>query len=234
MNPIILMQEKIEYKAPTSVASSVWGDCWMIGVTGMDGCASKYIVAASAGGARNAAFCSWDYYEQSIAAYHCQPPSLLVSPEAPTARSSVSEQARVSSPKDQRCPGSNLGFKKWLDRSSSFSLRSGATAATTKTLKRSSSLNNSIVTRSAIAKAESKVADLPLWWYRPCGALIASAASGLRTVSLYDIRDGDLVMQWDTKKSIAAMKYSSPLQWRTRGELPYPDFLILGACIVIL
>lgn len=203
----------------------------MIGVTGMDGCASKYIVAASAGGARNAAFCSWDYYEQSIVAYHCQPPSLVVSPEAPTAHSSVGEQARVSSPKDQRCAGSNLGFKKWLDRSSSFSLRSGGTAATTKTLKRSSSLNNSIVTRIAIAKAESKV---PLWWYRPCGALIASAASGLRTVSLYDIRDGDLVMQWDTKKSIAAMKSSSPLQWRTRGEVPYPVFLILGACIVIL
>jgi hypothetical protein len=48
---------------------------------------------------------------------------------------------------------------------------------------------------------------------------MAAAATSLTNMALYDIRDGDNVMRWDTKMAIASLDYTSPLQWRDRGKL---------------
>lgn len=211
------LQEKSEYRGPHDLAPGVWGDCWLIRAAGTDGRSNKYIVAASAGGAMDSAFCSWDYYDRSITAYHCQPPSLPTSPGGFNTGSTSLEQGAASSPRNQHGQGS---FKKWFERSSTFNLtRFSGNIGTKKTFQRSISMDNADLNRGASADVENRVREVPLWWYRPCGALLASAASGLRTVSLYDIRDGDVVMRWDTKKSVAAMSYCSPLQWRTKGGL---------------
>ncbi|KAK4427830.1 KIN14B-interacting protein [Sesamum alatum] len=57
------------------------------------------------------------------------------------------------------------------------------------------------------------------WWYKPCGPLIISTATCQRTVQIYDIRDGDQVMKWETQKPVMAMDYASPLHWRNRGKV---------------
>ncbi|KAJ6824605.1 deSI-like protein [Iris pallida] len=56
-------------------------------------------------------------------------------------------------------------------------------------------------------------------WYKPCGPLLISTASRQKTISAYDIRDGDLVMKWDVTSPVVSMEYSSPLQWRSRGKV---------------
>jgi hypothetical protein len=38
-------------------------------------------------------------------------------------------------------------------------------------------------------------------------------------VTAYDIRDGDVVMQWEVNNPVMAMEHSSPLQWRSRGNV---------------
>lgn len=57
------------------------------------------------------------------------------------------------------------------------------------------------------------------WWYKPCGPLLISTASGQKFASAYDIRDGDLVMKWETSSPVIGMDYSSPLQWRSKGKV---------------
>lgn len=57
------------------------------------------------------------------------------------------------------------------------------------------------------------------WWYKPCGPLIVVTASGQRVVRIYDIRDGEQIMKWVVPKPVLTMDYSSPLQWRNRGEV---------------
>ncbi|KAK6145927.1 hypothetical protein DH2020_019796 [Rehmannia glutinosa] len=57
------------------------------------------------------------------------------------------------------------------------------------------------------------------WWYKPCGPLITSTASGQRMVQIYDIRDGERVMKWELQKPVLAMDYASPLHWRNRGKV---------------
>lgn len=57
------------------------------------------------------------------------------------------------------------------------------------------------------------------WWYKPCGPLIVSGASGQRKVRTYDIRDGEQVLKWDLQRPMLSMDYSSPLQWRSRGKV---------------
>lgn len=59
----------------------------------------------------------------------------------------------------------------------------------------------------------------PEWWYKPCGPLMVSTASYQRTVRVFDIRDGDQVMKFDTQLPVTSMKYCSPLQWRDRGKI---------------
>jgi hypothetical protein len=57
------------------------------------------------------------------------------------------------------------------------------------------------------------------WWYKPCGPLLLSTASKQRMVTAYDIRDGEVAMQWEVNNPIMAMEHSSPLQWRSRGKV---------------
>lgn len=57
------------------------------------------------------------------------------------------------------------------------------------------------------------------WWYKPSGPLLVATASGQKAVSIYDIRDGDLVMKWEVQRPILTMDYSSPLQWRNKGKV---------------
>ncbi|KAH7573203.1 hypothetical protein JRO89_XS03G0089400 [Xanthoceras sorbifolium] len=57
------------------------------------------------------------------------------------------------------------------------------------------------------------------WWYKPCGPLIISSASSQRAVKIYDIRDGEQIMNWEVQKPVLTMDYSSPLQWRNRGKV---------------
>ncbi|KAM6578920.1 hypothetical protein CsatB_030757 [Cannabis sativa] len=57
------------------------------------------------------------------------------------------------------------------------------------------------------------------WWYRPCGSLIALTSSSQRVVRIFDIRDGEEMMEWGVSKPVSTMDYSSPLQWRNRGKV---------------
>ncbi|KAL8204581.1 hypothetical protein R6Q57_010204 [Mikania cordata] len=57
------------------------------------------------------------------------------------------------------------------------------------------------------------------WWYKPCGSLIISTASNQKGVRIYDIRDGEHVMQWELQSFVLAMENSSPLQWRNQGKV---------------
>ncbi|XP_074557687.1 KIN14B-interacting protein At4g14310-like [Curcuma longa] len=57
------------------------------------------------------------------------------------------------------------------------------------------------------------------WWCKPCGPLLISAGSGQKFASAYDIRDGDLVMKWETSSPVIGMDYSSPLQWRSKRKV---------------
>lgn len=57
------------------------------------------------------------------------------------------------------------------------------------------------------------------WWYKPSEHLIASTASCQTVVSIYDIRDGDLVVNWELRKPVETMDCSSPLQWRLNDQV---------------
>nr|GLL41186.1 uncharacterized protein LOC109176454 isoform X2 [Ipomoea trifida] len=77
--------------------------------------------------------------------------------------------------------------------------------------------NNTIYRRNALCTVMAS--ENPQWWYKPCGPLIISAASSQKVVRVYDIRDGEEVMDWSLSKPLIAMDYSSPLQWRSRGKV---------------
>ncbi|KAK7243105.1 hypothetical protein RIF29_37890 [Crotalaria pallida] len=77
-------------------------------------------------------------------------------------------------------------------------------------------LPNNIRRNSASSMA---TAEARQWWYKPCGPLIISTASSQKGVKVFDIRDGELIMNWDVQKPVLAMEYSSPLQWRNRGKV---------------
>lgn len=63
------------------------------------------------------------------------------------------------------------------------------------------------------------VPETEQWWYKPCGPLIVSTATCQKTVKVFDVRDSDEIMNWEVQKPVAAMDYSSPLQWRNRGKV---------------
>ncbi|XP_023540570.1 KIN14B-interacting protein At4g14310-like [Cucurbita pepo subsp. pepo] len=63
------------------------------------------------------------------------------------------------------------------------------------------------------------VPETEQWWYKPCGPLIISTATCQKTVKVFDVRDSDEIMNWEVQKPVAAMDYSSPLQWRNRGKV---------------
>ncbi|KAJ6689232.1 hypothetical protein OIU85_005615 [Salix viminalis] len=64
-------EEKAVYKPP-GVSPNIWRDCWMIRAPGADGCAGRYVVAASAGNTLDSGFCSWDFYSKDVRAFHIE------------------------------------------------------------------------------------------------------------------------------------------------------------------
>ncbi|KZV43582.1 hypothetical protein F511_20844 [Dorcoceras hygrometricum] len=77
--------------------------------------------------------------------------------------------------------------------------------------------NNTMYRRNALSMYTAT--ENRQWWYKPCGPLIISTASGQRMVQIYDIRDGDRVMKWELQKPVLAMDYASPLQWKNREKV---------------
>eukprot|EP01018_Ginkgo_biloba_P009904 Gb_09371 [translate_table: standard] len=158
-------EEKAEYKIPDGLTPNIWGDCWLIRAAGSDGRCGKYVVAASAGSTLDSGFCSWDFYNKEIMAFHSEAEAI---------------------------PSSSGTFSSALmERNAS---------------RRSSCFSNIIPENQH-------------WWYRPCGPLLVSTASAQKTVTIYDIRDGDLVMNWETQRLVTNMNFSSPLQWRNKGKV---------------
>ncbi len=182
LNMQLWLQEKARYRFPENAPKGVWGDCWVVHASGSDGCSSQYLIAAMAGGGRNAAaFCSWDWYDRSIAAYHCD--------SAPSTSTSLGP------------------FIANRLKNANFSTPEAG-------LNRRSFLTTWALDRN-ISGLRAKAA---LWWHRPCGALLASASTRLKTVSLYDVRDGELMMKLDTKHVVASMDFSSPVQWCSNSK----------------
>lgn len=79
-------------------------------------------------------------------------------------------------------------------------------------------LSNNIVQRR-ISSSNSLTTETRQWWYKPCGPLIISTASSQRSVKVFDIRDGEQIMNWEVQKPVLTMDYCSPLQWRNRGKV---------------
>ncbi|GAV69812.1 hypothetical protein CFOL_v3_13313 [Cephalotus follicularis] len=65
-------EEKALYKPPAGVAPNMWQDCWVIRAPGADGCSGRYVVAASAGDTLDSGFCSWDFYDKDVRAFHIE------------------------------------------------------------------------------------------------------------------------------------------------------------------
>ncbi|KAF5736734.1 hypothetical protein HS088_TW14G00886 [Tripterygium wilfordii] len=65
-------EEKTVYRPPMGVSPNVWRDCWIIRAPGADGCSGRYVVAASAGNSMDSGFCSWDFYDKGVQAFHIE------------------------------------------------------------------------------------------------------------------------------------------------------------------
>ncbi|XP_008789429.2 LOW QUALITY PROTEIN: KIN14B-interacting protein At4g14310-like [Phoenix dactylifera] len=87
---------KAEYKPPTGVSNSLWGDCWLVRAPGADGCSGRYVVAASAGNSLDSGFCSWDFYTRDVKAFR-------VEDETPNSSATSSSRMVVG-------PRSNIGL----------------------------------------------------------------------------------------------------------------------------
>ena len=78
-------------------------------------------------------------------------------------------------------------------------------------------------TRSVTAyynDSENKINDaFQTKWYKPCGPLIASGGTFFKTLTLHDIRDGDIITTWSTKRHISSLDFSSPLQWTKKDKI---------------
>ncbi|KAL5711937.1 hypothetical protein ACHQM5_014158 [Ranunculus cassubicifolius] len=155
---------KAEYKPPPAVSPNLWGDCWFVRAPDSDGCAGRYVVAASSGNTLDSGYCAWDFYTKDVKSFHVE--------EEPVTTSSRTVLGLL--------PNSGMHKRNEL---------------------------------SAIMSQESQQ-----WWYKPCGHLIASTASSQKVVTLYDIRDGEQVMKWESQRPVITMDYSSPLHWRNRGK----------------
>ncbi|KAF9608167.1 hypothetical protein IFM89_007553 [Coptis chinensis] len=77
--------------------------------------------------------------------------------------------------------------------------------------------NTGVYKRSALSTNMSP--ENQQWWYKPCGHLLASISSSQRVVSVYDIRDGEQVLNWEIQRPVITMDHSSPLHWRNRGKV---------------
>ncbi|CAM6084722.1 unnamed protein product [Calypogeia fissa] len=198
---------KATFKGPPNALSRPWGDCWFVRAAGPDGILNKYVVAATVGSGVDSAFCSWDFYDRKITAFRSES-SLVASP------SSVSFKSAGSSSPERRHfvskDGTKSGCFSWYSGSDNAQLLKGRTPSGPLSLDLAS---------GGSCLSESDNLDIRKWWYRPCSPLLASAASGLKTITLYDVRDGDVVMSWDLFKWTANMEYSSPIQWRNKGKI---------------
>ncbi|KAG6543661.1 hypothetical protein Mapa_014844 [Marchantia paleacea] len=210
---VLNMEGKANYKGPENLPSGTWRDCWLIRAAGPDGTSNKYIVAASAGSAVDAAFCSWDFYDRRLTAYHCESSYVHPSPSNFSFKSSASsspERRRAMSKDKQKA-----GCFSWYSGSENGQLLKGKAPNRPLT-----DINSGAsFTTSSLGRSDSELSDTPLWWYRPSSPLIAAAGTGLKTVSLYDVRDGDVVMRWDLSKWVACMDFCSPIQWRNKSRL---------------
>ncbi|KAF5738555.1 hypothetical protein HS088_TW13G01455 [Tripterygium wilfordii] len=65
-------EEKTVYKPPVGVSPNIWRDCWIIRAPGADGCSGRYVVAASAGNSMDSGYCSWDFYDKGVRAFHIE------------------------------------------------------------------------------------------------------------------------------------------------------------------
>ncbi|OMO95252.1 Quinoprotein amine dehydrogenase, beta chain-like protein [Corchorus capsularis] len=65
-------EEKSVYKPPAAVSPNIWRDCWVIRAPSADGCAGRYVIAASAGNSLESGFCSWDFYTKDVRAFHTE------------------------------------------------------------------------------------------------------------------------------------------------------------------
>ncbi|KAL2608298.1 hypothetical protein R1flu_026871 [Riccia fluitans] len=208
---VLNMEGKANYKGPENLSSGTWRDCWLIRAAGSDGTSNKYIVAASAGSAVDAAFCSWDFYDRSLTAYHSETASIHPSGNSSfkSSPSSSPERRRFTSDEKQKAKFT------WYGGSENDQLLKG------KAHNRPLSDVNSggSFTTNSLCRSDGELSDTPLWWYRPSSPLIAAAGTGLKTVTLYDVRDGDVVMRWDLGKWVACMDFCSPVQWRNRSRL---------------
>ncbi|KAM7462490.1 hypothetical protein LguiA_030611 [Lonicera macranthoides] len=63
-------EQKSEYKPPVGTLPNIWRDCWILRAPSADGCAGRYVVAASAGNTTDSGFCSWDFYSKDVKAFH--------------------------------------------------------------------------------------------------------------------------------------------------------------------
>ncbi|KAI4982963.1 hypothetical protein ZWY2020_023455 [Hordeum vulgare] len=86
---------KSEYKPPSAVSHNTWGDCWLIRAPGVDGCSGRYVVAASAGNALEPGFCSWDYYNREVQAFHVEEEASLA--PVPSARTVLGPLPNIGS-----------------------------------------------------------------------------------------------------------------------------------------
>ncbi|XP_023528702.1 KIN14B-interacting protein At4g14310-like [Cucurbita pepo subsp. pepo] len=156
-------EEKCVYKPPEGISPKIWRDCWIIRAPGADGCAGRYVVAASAGNTMDAGFCSWDFYSKNVRAFQIE--------------------GAMTSSRTALAP-----------------------------------LPHNIV-QKRYAPSYMLVPETEQWWYKPCGPLIVSTATCQKIVKVFDVRDSDEIMNWEVQKPVAAMDYSSPLQWRNRGKV---------------
>ncbi|KAH7276992.1 hypothetical protein KP509_39G029600 [Ceratopteris richardii] len=199
------MDEKSIYAAPSEMNSTLWNDCWLIRAAGSDGRSNKYIVAATSGSSLDCGFCSWDFSCKSLVAFHtenqCTPP-------------------RGSSPGSPIQRSRNLGLHLSSTRSSTDLPSSAAKlwSGEKDFLARSKMQVLDTIYHSANTY-RGDCCDPPQWWYGPCGPLMASAASSVKGMVLYDIRDGEAMLSWELDQPIASLEYTNPLQWRDKGKL---------------
>ncbi|VFQ63328.1 unnamed protein product [Cuscuta campestris] len=116
----------------------------------------------------------------------------------------------------------NSGFCSWdfhsRDvRASHFEDGSSTITATSTRTALAPISNNTMRRRNSLSTVVPT--ENPQWWYKPCGPLIIAAASCQKMVRVYDIRDGEHVMEWGLSKPLLGMDHSSPLQWRSRGKV---------------
>lgn len=167
-----------------------WDNCWLIRAAGADGRSNKYVVGASAPCGNQAGFCVWNFEDRKVATYHSESPSNMCVGKATLYRAShLTEQGALGQ---------------------AFTRISCKSMQHLKSKPVQEVFNPGVVTPNRLP---------PLWWYRPCGPLLASAGSSKNTMTLYDIRDGDVVTKWNIEKSFLTSDLCSPLHWRNKGKL---------------